>query len=86
VARCLGADLSRAYKAPTLSVNCIGECDGGKMLCSGGSAAWDAAGQCIGRLPPDKTGVLVFNVEDGSAEAVVCEGGSGSSTSTQQSL
>ena len=38
---------------------------------------WDASGQCIGRLPVDRPGVLVYDVEDGSARAVVCDGSEG---------
>lgn len=76
-------DLSRAYKAPTLLVNCIGKSDGDGMLCTGGSAVWDAAGHCIGRLPTDSAGILIYNESDGSTKAVLCED---SQRDTQQSL
>lgn len=56
-------------------VNCIGESDGGSMLCTGGSAVWNAAGQCVARLPTDRAGVLLYDLSDGSTKAVLHEGG-----------
>lgn len=56
-------------------VNCIGESDGGSMLCTGGSAVWNAAGECVGRLPTDRAGVLFYDIRDGSTKAVLYEDG-----------
>ncbi|MEM9679424.1 MAG: carbon-nitrogen hydrolase family protein [Bacteroidota bacterium] len=55
--------IAKTFSMPVLMSNCIGYCD--NFLSVGQSAIWNAQGELLGKLAPDKEGLLVFDTDTG---------------------
>jgi predicted amidohydrolase len=57
--------IARKHALPVLMANSVGPCD--DFEAAGGSAAWNAAGDLVVRLPATREGALLFDSATGSA-------------------
>ena len=62
------AAIARSYAAPVLMANSVGESDGG--TCGGKTSVWSRQGKLLAQLDEAGEGLIVYDVELGSAVAL----------------
>lgn len=59
--------IARTYAMPALMVNAVGPSD--DFVCGGRSSVFNAAGELLGQLPPDREGLLLYDLGTGAVVA-----------------